>query len=296
MEDEEKNKEETQTNITNKRNILESESNNPSDEKTTDDFHNINHPKIKLNEGKIRAELSKEAKSYDDINSKNNNKIISEQTYYDKINRYLIGRKKILMLIILLSISLVFLIISIIDFVNSKKNIFNNDKLLTNNIIIFIFQLIYITSLIAFQIFNLISKNKNNFKINIIILLIICIIMIVKILLYIKNKDKNSNSILNFIISFCLSTLNLIILIITFAIIKMRKNEKQNIEEIINFTDIPQGTSNIKINDKKDNQIIFHNSGIEDKHENNKENNKDVISDLIEDENNKEAIIKNEKK
>ena len=120
--------------------------------------------------------------------------------------------------------------------------------------------------------------------------------MVVKILLYIKNKDKNSNSFLNFIISFCLSTLNLIILIITFAIIKMRKNEKQNIEEIINFTDIPQGTSNMKINDKKDNQIIFHNSGIEDKHENNKENNKDVISDLIEDENNKEAIIKNEKK
>ena len=67
----------------------------------------------------------------------------------------------------------------------------------------------------------------------------------------------------------------------------MKKNEKQNIEEIINFTDIPQGATNMKINEKKDNQIAFNNSGIENKHENDK---KDGISNLVDEENNKDDI------
>ena len=67
----------------------------------------------------------------------------------------------------------------------------------------------------------------------------------------------------------------------------MRKSEKQNIEEIINFTDIPQGATNMKINEKKDNQIAFNNSGIENKHENDK---KDGISNLVDEENNKYDI------
>ena len=67
----------------------------------------------------------------------------------------------------------------------------------------------------------------------------------------------------------------------------MKKNEKQNIEEIINFTDIPQGATNMKINEKKDNQIAFNSSGIENKHENDK---KDGISNLVDEENNKDDI------
>ena len=66
----------------------------------------------------------------------------------------------------------------------------------------------------------------------------------------------------------------------------MRKSEKQNIEEIINFTDIPQGTTKIKINDKKDNQIAFNISGVETK----PEKNEGRISNLVEEENNKNDV------
>lgn len=287
MEDDNKNKEENQTNIsTNKHNIIESESNQHSEEKTSDEFHNVNHQKIKLNEGKIKSELNKETKFDDDITTKNHNLIINETSYYDQINRYMKGRRKKVILIILLSINSIFLIISILDIVNSNKKIFNNKKLLIDNIVVFVFQILFIFSLISFQMFTLLSKNKNNFRINLVILLIICIITIVKILLYVKNKNKDNFVILNFAINFCLWIINLIILLITSRVIRMKKNEKQNIEEIINFTDIPQGTTKIKINDKKDNQIAFNISGVETK----PEKKEGRISNLVEEENNKNDV------
>jgi hypothetical protein len=62
----------------------------------------------------------------------------------------------------------------------------------------------------------------------------------------------------------------------------MKKNVQQNIEEIINFTDLFQAT-NIKINDKKDNQLILNNS-VENKQD--LQNNKQGISSLVEETNN----------
>ena len=62
----------------------------------------------------------------------------------------------------------------------------------------------------------------------------------------------------------------------------MKKNVQQNIEEIINFTDLFQAT-NIKINDKKDNQLILNNS-VENKQD--LQNNKQGISALVEETNN----------
>ena len=61
-----------------------------------------------------------------------------------------------------------------------------------------------------------------------------------------------------------------------------KKNVQQNIEEIINFTDLFQAT-NIKINDKKDNQLILNNS-VENKQD--LQNNKQGISALVEETNN----------
>ena len=296
MEDEDKNKEETQSDITNKPNMIENENSHHFEEKTTDDIHQGNHQKIKINEGLlknkkneiiIKSELNKENKIDDELTQKNDF-IMSGQSYYDKIDRYLRGRRKKIVLIILLGISSLFLFISILDVVNSNKNIFNKDKLLINNVVIFSIQLIYIFSLLAFQILTLLSKIKDNFVINAIILLIIFIIMFVKIFLYSKNKNNNNFSILNLIINICFTIINLIILLITLRIIRMKKNEKQNIEEIINFTDIPQGATNMKINEKKDNQIAFNSSGTENKIGSDNKNNKDGISNLVDEENNKE--------
>ena len=296
MEDEEKNKEETHSDINNKHNIIESEPSHNLEDKTSDDFHQANHQKIKINEGilknkknemEIKSEINKVPKIDEELNQKNNDFIIQGQSYYDKLNRYFRGKRKKIFLAILLSISSIFLLISILDVVNSNKNFYNKEKLLINNVVIFSLQIIYIFCLLSYQIFSLLSKLRENFLFNLLVLLILFIIMFMKIFLYTKNQNNKNYSILNLIINIVLTIINLIILLITLRIIKMKKNEKQNIEEIINFTDIPQGATNMKINEKKDNQIAFNSSGIENKNENDK---KDGISNLVDEENNKDDI------
>ena len=293
MESEEKSKEEIEFNKVNKHDIIESEPGHDLSEKTSEEISEVNHQKIKLNEGKIKSEMNKEFQSRDDINQKNTDEIIAKHSYYDKINRYLKFRRKKIILIILLSIGSIFLIISSIDIKNSNKIVYDNKKLLINNIFIFSVQIIYIFSLILFLLFSVVSKRGDYPKINLAFLIIICVITIIKIILYVKKENKESNLLINFLISFFIFVINLVILLITLRIIRMKRNERQNIEEIINFTDIPQGTTKIKINDKKDNQIAFNNSEIDNKIENSlsTNDNKDKISNLVNDQNNKEEII-----
>ena len=100
-------------------------------------------------------------------------------------------------------------------------------------------------------------------------------------------------TIVNFLICFCLTLINLIILLITLRIIKMKKNEQQNIEEIINFTDIPQGIGAVKINERKDNQLILNNSETDNRQEFDAKNKKEGMTDLVEEINKNE--ISNEK-
>jgi len=282
MESEEKSKEEINYNKNNKHDIIDSEPNHDINEKTSEEISGVNHQKIKLNEDKMNSEINKEFQSRDDINQKNTDEIITKHSYYDKLNRYLKFRRKKIILIILLSIGSIFLIISSIDFKNSNQIVYDNKKLLINNTFIFSVQIIYIVSLILFLLFSLISKRGDNPKINLVFLIMICLIMFIKIYLYMKKENKESNILINFIISFSMFVINLVILLITLRVIRMKKNERQNIEEIINFTDIPQGTTRFKINDKKDNQIAFNNSEIDNKIENNISNsdNKDKISNL----------------
>ena len=288
MENEENSEKEKKNN---KHDIIESESNHDYEEKTTEDISEVKHQKIKLNEKKINSELSKEFQSRDDINHVNTNEIISKQSYYDKINRYLKFRRKKIILIILLSIGSIFLIISSIDMKNSNQIVYDNKNLLINNIFIFLPQIIYIFSLIIFQLLTVISKRKDNYKINFTCLIVICMMTIIRIFLYVKKENKKVNLLINLLISFFLFMINLVILFITLRIIKRKKNERQNIEEIINFTDIPQGTTRIKLSDKKDNQIAFNNSEIDNKIESNSSSNKVKISNLVKEENNKEDII-----
>ena len=288
MENEENSEKEKKNN---KHDVIESESNHDYEEKTTEDISEVKHQKIKLNEKKINSELIKEFQSRDDINHINTNEIISKQSYYDKINRYLKFRRKKIILIILLSIGSIFLIISSIDMKNSNQIVYDNKNLLINNIFIFLPQIIYIFSLIIFQLLTVISKRKDNYKINFTCLIVICMMTIIRIFLYVKKENKKVNLLINLLICFFLFMINLVILFITLRIIKRKKNERQNIEEIINFTDIPQGTTRIKLSDKKDNQIAFNNSEIDNKIESNSSSNKDKISNLVKEENNKEDII-----
>ncbi len=76
----------------------------------------------------------------------------------------------------------------------------------------------------------------------------------------------------------------------------MKKNEQQNIEEIINFTDMGQATGILKINDKKDNQLMLNSSGTDNKSDNDIKNNKGGMTGLVEEINNKENSDNNGQK
>ena len=217
-----------------------------------------------------------------DINNKNNAlmqstfNFIDNKNYYLKINRCLTARIKKIILIIFLIISICFIFLSIFDIINSIKqtSFFKTNKFLMNKIFIFIFHLAYSLSLLLFQGLTFLLEPKENLGFNIISIIFISII--------IKNDDKNITMLLNFFCCFCLTFINLGIFLITLKILKMKKNVQQNIEEIINFTDLFQAT-NIKINDKKDNQLILNNS-VENKQD--LQNNKKGISALVEETNN----------
>ena len=297
MEEFDKNKNSSQTDITNKQNMVESDTNNTFDEKASDEVRKDTHQKIKINEQKlkeakektmeIKSDSNKESNLTEDINQKNNNIYMNEKRYYFRINRFLGGKRKKYILIILLIISSFFLFISLADILNSYKNIYNNDKLLINNKFIFMLQIVYIFTLFIFQILIMISQRKDNFIINLIFLITICALMITKIFLFIKSINSSNIAIFHFFICFCLTSINLIILLITLRIIKMKKSVQQNIEEIINFTEMGQATGILKINEKN-NQLMLNSSGTDNKSDNDIKNNNGGMTGLVEEINNKE--------
>lgn len=286
-----------QTDMSNKPNIIESEHNNNFVDKNSEEFRHVNQQKIKINKTKIKNVKDKEIKIETETNSNpkiiiedtslKNNLLISRQSHYDKIKRYFRGEKKKTILKILILISSIILIISIIDIINSIKNFFNNDKLLINNIFVFLIQILYMLCLLSFQILTIVSERKDNFIINLILLLILFALFISRLFIYIKKSNENSNLVMNFVICVFSTIINIIIFLITLRIIKIKKSEQQNIEEIINITDIQHGTS-FKIGDNN-NQLIMNNSGTDNKNELDS-NNKDGITNLVEESepNNKE--------
>ena len=286
-----------QTDMSNKPNIIESEHNNNFVDKNSEEFRHVNQQKIKINKTKIKNVKNKEIKIETETNSNpkiiiedtslKNNLLISRQSHYDKIKRYFRGEKKKTILKILILISSIILFISIIDIINSIKNFFNNDKLLINNIFVFLIQILYMLCLLSFQILTIVSERKDNFIINLILLLILFALFISRLFIYIKKSNENSNLVMNFVICVFSTIINIIIFLITLRIIKIKKSEQQNIEEIINITDIQHGTS-FKIGDNN-NQLIMNNSGTDNKNELDS-NNKDGITNLVEESepNNKE--------
>ena len=305
MEEEEKNKaSQSQTDVTFKQN---SNTGTNFESKNSDEFrHQENHQKIKINEQKlkdakektmeIKSDSAKDMNTTEEINQKNNNLYLHEKRYYFNINRCLRGKRKKLILIISLVISSIFLLISILDMINFINNIFKTEKPIINNNIIFIMHILYILSFLILLILIIISERKDNFSINLISLIVTCAILMSKIFIFMSKIGSVKNIILNFIICLFLTCINLILLLITLRIIKMKKNEQQNIEEIINFTDIGQGIGKNNIIDKKDNQLMLNSSGTDNKSESDVKKNKDGMTGFVEEINNKEINNNNEKK
>ena len=305
MEEEEKNKaSQSQTDVTFKQN---SNTGTNFESKNSDEFrHQENHQKIKINEQKlkdakektmeIKSDSAKDMNTTEEINQKNNNLYLHEKRYYFNINRCLRGKRKKLILIISLVISSIFLLISILDMINFINNIFKTEKPIINNNIIFLMHILYILSFLVFLILIIISERKDNFSINLISLIVTCAILMSKIFIFMSKIGSVKNIILNFIICLFLTCINLILLLITLRIIKMKKNEQQNIEEIINFTDIGQGIGKNNIIDKKDNQLMLNSSGTDNKSESDVKKNKDGMTGFVEEINNKEINNNNEQK
>ena len=293
MEEEEKNKELDENNLSNKQNIIQNENPNLTNN-NSEVFRHMNLQKIKINEVKDQQmkiqtdSQNNQNQNTTEANLKNNNLMQStinfadNKNYYLRINRCLTAKIKKIILIIFLIISTLFVFLSIFDILNYK-----NIKFIMNNLIIFIFQLAYALSLLLFQGLTIILQPKDNIIFNIISVLFISLIVILRTVLVIKNDNKKITMLLNFMCSFCLTFINIGIFFITLKILKMKKNVQQNIEEIINFTDIFQAT-NSKINDKKDNTLMLNNLGSENKTEIENQNDKKGISILVEETNKNE--------
>ena len=301
-EEEEKNKE---TDLSNKYNITKNE--NPILNNNSEVFRHKNLQKIKINEEKIKEQKEQKIEiqtdsqntknqNYTENNFKTDNLIhstfnyIDKRNYYLKINRCLTTRIKKVILILCLIISTFFLILSILDILN-----FKNRNLLMNNLFIYFFQIFYALSLIIFQILTILLEPKENIIFNIISILFILLIIILRTNIIIKNDIKRFTIFINLLSSFFLTFINIGIFLITLKIVKMKKNVQQNIEEIINFSDILQAT-NIKISDKKDNQLILNNSGSEYKTEFENQNDNKGITVLVKETNNKNDQTKTEQK
>ena len=301
-EEEEKNKE---TDLSNKYNITKNE--NPILNNNSEVFRHKNLQKIKINEEKIKEQKEQKIEiQTDSQNTKNQNNTennfktdnlihstfnyIDKRNYYLKINRCLTTRIKKVILILCLIISTFFLILSILDILN-----FKNRNLLMNNLFIYFFQIFYALSLIIFQILTILLEPKENIIFNIISILFILLIIILRTNIIIKNDIKRFTIFINLLSSFFLTFINIGIFLITLKIVKMKKNVQQNIEEIINFSDILQAT-NIKISDKKDNQLILNNSGSEYKTEFENQNDNKGITVLVKETNNKNDQTKTEQK
>ena len=302
MEGEAKNKETEENDLSNKENIVDKD--NPIiPDNNSEAFRHMNLQKIKINEVKLKdtkdhpMEIKSDIPNTQnqttvDISNKNNPlmhstfNFMDSKNYYLKINRCLTARIKKILLSILIVISICFIFISLFDIIHSikKTSFFKNKKFLMNNIFVFTVHIIYILSLLLFQGLNVLLEPKENFIFNIISIFFLIIIVILRTVLVVRNDDKNITMLLNFFSCFCLTFINLIIFVVTLKYLKMKKNVQQNIEEIINFTDILQAT-NSKIGEKKDNQLMLNISG-DNKPEMNNIDNKKGITNLVEESNN----------
>ena len=301
MEAEEKNKETDQNDLSNNQNINPSDiSHNNYNNNNSEIFRHMNNQEIKTNEEKIKnskektmeikEEINNEKIKDNDITPKNNDSMKStfrffdnRKNYYLKIKRFLTPRIKKLILIVLLIISVFFVFISIFDSINAikKTGFYTDNKFLMNNLFVFMLQMIYALCLLFFEAITIILDHKDNILFRTISILFISIIIILRIALVIKNDTKNITLLLNILSCFCLTFINLGIFLITLKTLKMKKNEQQNIDLIINFTDITDG----KINDKKNNQLQLNNSGADNTQEIESQKNKEGITSLVEEAN-----------
>ena len=209
-------------------------------------------------------------KSFTDNNKTKNNQneqkilntsisFIEKNYYFLKLSRYCSLKVKIIIFAFFLICSLLFLGINIYDYIIYWKyeKYVNKEykKLLSNNLIIFLFQLLDSLGLLFFLciIFFLNQGENHNFIIASIIFIII--FNSIKIYIFIKHIKKSLSILLNLIYSIIIFLISIILFLIVMLMNKKKKNVLHNIDEIVYFTE-----NNMPTKKKKKNINYMNNS------------------------------------
>ena len=274
-------------------NINNTELNNMDTQNNYQDSSMKSDNKIKLNEDMIKQSkisTDKELISNDKENVNNKNEDRNEpipafggmgDNISTKINRCFNEISIMIITIILLLYCLTLLTFSILDFIkrmNSKRR----KKYFMNKTLFFILDIINISSILIYHIFNYYLKPKFAHSIILLLLIPLVICSILRCLQFAKKNDNMFAIIINLCQNLFACLINGLTLFYFFIDAKKRKNAMDGIMEIINFTEL-----NANDKTKKDEglqlDIISYNN-----------NNKDKSSTSSEDNNNTTTTSNNE--
>ena len=163
---------------------------------------------------------------------------IEKNYYFLKLSRYCSLKVKIIILALFLICSFLFLGINLYDYIiywKYEKNV--NKELLSNNLIIFLLQLLDSLGLLFFLciIFFLNQGENHNFIIASFIFIII--FSSLKIYIFIKHIKISLSILLNLIYSIIIFLISIILFLIVMLMNKKKENVLQNIDEIVYFTE-----------------------------------------------------------
>ena len=230
------------------------DSNNQDSQNNYQDSHLKTDNKIKLNPDILKQSKINTEKHLIEQNKKDNNnddKIEENDmvfrgfgnNFFSKVNRCFSDKVIMIITFIMLLYSITLLIFNILDFIKIMKYKKSKNYYFMNTLLIFILDIINITSILIYHIMNYLSKPKLEHNIILLLIFIFVIIAIIRSLLFMKKNDKMFAIIINLAQNFFANLINGLTLFFFFIDAKKRKNAMHGIEEIINFTEL---NANIK--------------------------------------------------
>ena len=210
---------------------------------------NNNNKTIENNKAKQKMDFFQNKKSHINNDKTKNNQneqkilntsisFIENNYYFLKLSRYCSLKIKIIIIAFFLICSFLFFGINIYDYIIYwKYENYVNKELLSNNLIIFLLQLLDSIGLLFFLciVFFLNQGENHNFIIASIIFIII--FSSIKIYIFIKHIKISLFILLNLIYSIIIFLICIILFLIIMLMNKKKKNVLHNIDEIVYFTE-----------------------------------------------------------
>ncbi len=224
---------------------LESNTNNTLKKDSTDSIRVENQNEL-INHS-IDNKKSEENSLKNDIHNESKNEslsttsiiVINKNTVY-KIKKFCTVKTRRIYNIVVLNFGILLILISIYDLLNFKTD--KNKTILLKKWYIFIFEIISGIMRIGFFFLNIFVIKEKKTKNPIILLLniIVIILFLLIIIIFSIGRAKITERVINLDYCLFLFLSSLASILNIKAEVKKKKNEMQNIEEIINFTEINQ--------------------------------------------------------